>query len=73
MSFFRHGEIDRSDGGLGKVGSDHGSSPLPPIGLDEFPAGYSWAGCAPAVKYQTTGLDNQERNRCRERRVQLVF
>jgi hypothetical protein len=33
----------------------------------------AWSSCVHAVKYQTKGLDSQGRNRCRERRVQLVF
>src|SRR5215831_12047789 len=48
MSFLRHEEIYRSDVGFGHAGS--GSYGLPPalIGLDEFPVGYSLAGCSPA-------------------------
>jgi hypothetical protein len=62
MSFLRHEEIYRSDVGLGHAESR--SCGLPPalIGLDEFPVGYSLAGCSPAVKYQTFGLDKQARN-----------
>ena len=47
MSFFRHGEIYRSDG-TQKAGSRLVSSPPAPIGVDESPAGYSLAGCSPA-------------------------
>ena len=48
MSFLRHEEIYRSDVGLGHAESR--SCGLPPalIGLDEFPVGYSLAGCSPA-------------------------
>jgi len=48
MSFLRHEEIYRSDVGLGHTESR--SCGLPPalIGLDEFPVGYSLAGCSPA-------------------------
>jgi hypothetical protein len=42
MSFLRHGEIYRSDGNWGKTGSGSSRRPQPVIGLDEFPAGYSW-------------------------------
>lgn len=45
MSFLRHAEIYPSDGGLGEAASADGS---PAHRLDEFPAGYSWAGCSPA-------------------------
>lgn len=44
MSFFRHEEIYRSDGGPGR-----GSRTAAPAHRgDEFPTGYSLAGCAPA-------------------------
>src|ERR1700756_1753779 len=48
MSFLRHEEISRSDVRLGHAESR--SCGLPPalIGLDEFPVGYSLAGCSPA-------------------------
>jgi hypothetical protein len=64
MSFLRHGEIYRSDVGLrikdwGRTAASRQSAPGPAIGthreehvlahrLDESPAGYSSAGCAPA-------------------------
>ena len=45
----RHGEIFRSDGlGLCGSGARSGRLHAPAHRLDEFPAGYSWAGCAPA-------------------------
>jgi hypothetical protein len=49
MSFPRHKEIFRSDGGKIKrqPGRDLGGRPRPHR-LDEFPTGYSLAGCAPA-------------------------
>src|ERR1700693_481377 len=49
MSFLRHGEIYRSDDRL-RVGAEGRtkSSPPQPHRLDEFPAGYSSAGCSPA-------------------------
>ena len=56
MSLLRHGEIYPSDGGA--IAVDR----APAHRLDEFPAGYSLAGCSPAVGYQTKGLDNQEKN-----------
>jgi len=44
--FFRHGEIYRSE--VARQASRE-RSPLPvPIGFDEFPVGYSLAGCSPA-------------------------
>jgi hypothetical protein len=47
MSFLRHGEIYRSD--VGPTRSDSLAWPLPAlIGCDEFPVGYSSAGCSPA-------------------------
>jgi hypothetical protein len=42
MSFLRHREIFPSDGGAGLAAN------TPAHRLDEFPAGYSLAGCAPA-------------------------
>ena len=59
--FSRHEEIYRSD--VEAKGRERQSCPLPAlIGVDESPAGYSSAGCSPAVGYQTGGLDSQERN-----------
>src|ERR1022692_5326476 len=43
MSFLRHREIFPSDGGV-SLAAD-----APAHRLDEFPAGYSLAGCSPAV------------------------
>jgi len=52
MSFRRHGEIYRSDerqaGPLPGRPLHHSPRPPQPHRLDEFPAGYSWAGCSPA-------------------------
>jgi hypothetical protein len=42
MSFLRHQEIFPSDGGAGLAAN------TPAHRLDEFPAGYSLAGCSPA-------------------------
>ncbi len=42
MSFNRHREIYRSD-------EDASMPGVPAHRLDEFPAGYSWVGCAPAL------------------------
>ena len=48
-SFLRHGEIFRSDrGGWGDAGRKAVQLYAPPHRLDEFPAGYSLAGCSPA-------------------------
>ena len=48
MSFLRHEEIYRSDVGFCEAGSGK-LVPLPAlIGCDEFPVGYSSAGCPPA-------------------------
>ena len=48
VSFFRHGEIYRSDVGEGKAGSEPMVSAPSAHRLDEFPAGYSLASCSPA-------------------------
>ncbi len=48
MSFFRHGEIYRSDVGLLPPGAVMVLAAPGCIGCDEFPAGYSLAGCSPA-------------------------
>src|SRR5207245_4642124 len=51
MSFRRHGEIYRSDEKAAESlpGQPHQTSrPPQPHRLDEFPAGYSLAGCSPA-------------------------
>ncbi len=49
MSFLRHREIYRSDGlGFRESGARSGGLHAPTHRCDEFPAGYSWAGCAPA-------------------------
>jgi len=61
MSFSRHKEIYRSDGGFSKAGEQQ-LSPLPSlIGCDEFPVGYSLAGCPPAepASASPTGNDSQ--------------
>ena len=61
MSLSRHKEIYRSDVGLGKAG-ERQLSPLPAlIGFDEFPVGYSLAGCPPAkpATASPTGNDSQ--------------
>jgi hypothetical protein len=47
MSFFRHREIYQSDERSWKREQLEGRSPI--HRLDEFPAGYSLAGCAPAL------------------------
>src|ERR1700730_15653961 len=60
-SFSRHKEIYRSDVGFGKAGEQQ-LSPLPAlIGFDEFPVGYSLAGCPPAepTSASPTGSDSQ--------------
>jgi hypothetical protein len=49
MSFLRHEEIYRSDVGFCEAGSGQLPSPPALIGFDEFPAGYSLAGCSPAA------------------------
>jgi len=47
MSFLRHGEIDRSDVAQ-RLGGNHVCGLPALIGGDEFPTGYSSAGCSPA-------------------------
>ena len=61
MSLFRHREIYRSD--LSRLVRERRKRRPRPHRLDEFPAGYSSAGCSPAVGHQTGGLDNQARNK----------
>lgn len=56
MSFFRHGEIYRSDGDQ-QAGSRLTSSLPALIGLDESPAGYSLAGCSPAEPASASPAD----------------
>src|SRR3989442_10749156 len=63
MSFLRHEEIYRSDVGLGKAGNGNGCCRSPAlIGCDEFPVGYSFAGCSPAepASASPTGNDSQQ-------------
>jgi hypothetical protein len=61
MSFPRHGEIFRSDVGSSNAGSR--SCGLPPalIGFDEFPVGYSLAGCPPADPASALPTDNDSK------------
>lgn len=47
MSFFRHQEDYRPDVSNNNNGSDPQATPAI-IGVDESPAGYSWASCSPA-------------------------
>src|SRR5579864_6427273 len=51
MSFPRHKEIYPSDGGSTREGS------APAHRLDEFPAGYSLAGCSPAEPASASPVD----------------
>jgi len=63
MSFLRHEEIYRSDGRLSQSWERQPVSSLPVlIGYDEFPAGYSLAGCPPAepASASPTGNDSQQ-------------
>ncbi len=72
MSFPRHGEIFRSDVGSSNAGSR--SCGLPPalIGLDEFPVGYSLAGCSPAAPASAlpTGVQCAVNSSCRSSNFQ---
>jgi len=55
MSFLRHEEIYRSDVRLGQTWERQPVSSLPVlIGCDEFPVGYSLAGCPPAEPASTS-------------------
>jgi hypothetical protein len=47
MSFFRHKEIYQSDVGS-KIEGEPAETGSPDHRLDEYPAGYSAAGCSPA-------------------------
>jgi hypothetical protein len=61
MSFLRHREIYPSDGNASIVAG------APAHRLDEFPAGYSSAGCAPALPASASpaGSDNSVKSSCR--------
>src|SRR5881394_1428410 len=63
MSFWRHEEIYRSDVGLGEASNGNGCRRSPhSSGCDEFPVGYSSAGCSPAVPASASppGNDSQQ-------------
>jgi hypothetical protein len=63
MSFLRHEEIYRSDGRLSQSWERQPLSSLPwLIGYDEFPIGYSLAGCPPAepASASPTGNDSPQ-------------
>jgi hypothetical protein len=63
MSFLRHEEIYRSDVRLAQSWERKPMSSLPVlIGCDEFPVGYSLAGCPPAepASASPTGSDSQQ-------------
>ena len=63
MSFLRHEEIYRSDARLSPSWERQSVSSLPVlIGCDEFPVGYSLAGCPPAepASASPTGNDSQQ-------------
>jgi hypothetical protein len=63
MSFLRHEEIYRSDVGTRQDREQLALSSLPVlIGFDEFPVGYSLAGCPPAepASASPTGDDSQQ-------------
>ncbi len=53
MSFPRHGEIFPSDGGASPAAN------APAHRLDEFPAGYSSAGCSPALPASASPAGHQ--------------
>ena len=68
MSFFRHGEIYRSDVGLLAPGAVMVLAAPGCIGCDEFPVGYSLAGCSPAepaCASPTGTIVSRPRLRCR--------
>jgi len=56
MSFFRHAEIYRSDRKRGRRRKPTGAS-FPDHRLDESPAGYSSAGCSPALPASASPAD----------------
>jgi hypothetical protein len=63
MSFLRHEEIYRPDVRLGqKLGAATPVAAPVLIGCDEFPVGYSLAGCPPAepASASPTGHDSQQ-------------
>ena len=55
-------EFSKAWGNLSMLNGEPGHPGSPAHLIDESPAGYSSAGCAPAVKFQTEGLDEQARN-----------
>ncbi len=57
MSFLRHEEIYRSDVAKRLGGNDLCGLPAL-IGCDEFPAGYSLAGCSPAEPASASPVAN---------------
>ena len=59
MSFFRHGEIYRSDGGSNRVREPAETGP-PDHRADESPAGYSLAGCSPAEPASASPAGNYD-------------
>jgi len=63
MSFLRHQEIFPSDGGANLTAN------TPAHRLDEFPAGYSLAGCSPAwpASASPTGTEYAVQSVCRSR------
>jgi len=58
MSFFRHAEIYRSDGSPSKRRKPTGVG-FPDHRLDESPAGYSSAGCSPALPASASPTDSK--------------
>ncbi len=60
MSFFRHGEIFRSDVGS-KTKREPAETGSPEHRLDESPAGYSLAGCSPAEPASASPTEIQSR------------
>jgi transposase InsO family protein len=58
MSFFRHGEVFRSDGEEGKTGTQM-QTDAPVHRLDETPAGYSSAGWSPPEPASASPVEQQ--------------
>jgi putative transposase len=62
MSFFRHGEDYRPDGGHANTRSGPQTAPST-IGFDESPAGYSLASCSPAALASASPTDGDSEPR----------
>ena len=73
VSFGRHGEIYRSDVRVQPGWEQHPGCPPPAfIGLDEFPVGYSLAGCSPAEPTSASPTASDFAANAQRRRAQVA-